>query len=80
MPTMIRVNPSGLAATDEGYISSLTIRTGGVDVAFTPSTDAASYGELQTGDPLALTPLSNLAANNLLTRSFLAALSYTCEA
>lgn len=77
MPAMIKVNPLGLASTDEGYISSITIRTGGADVVFTPSTDAATYGELQTGDPLALQQISNSAATNLLTRSFFGDLSYT---
>jgi hypothetical protein len=33
----VRVNPVGMASTDEGYISSITVRTGGSAVAKTPN-------------------------------------------
>lgn len=34
---IIQVNPPGLPSTAEGYISSITIRTGGSAVALTPN-------------------------------------------
>ena len=34
---VIQVNTPGMAATDEGYISSVTIRSGGADVVLTPN-------------------------------------------
>lgn len=60
MATVIKVNPPGLASTDEGYISSITIYTGGSATVLTPSTVAATYGEVTVSD---------LAAVALLTRS-----------
>ncbi len=35
---IIQVNPPGLPTTAEGYISSITIRTGGSPTALTPNT------------------------------------------
>ena len=32
----IKVNPAGLASTDNGYISSITVRYNGADNALTP--------------------------------------------
>lgn len=34
---VIQVNTPGMAATDSGYISSITIRTGGADSVLTPN-------------------------------------------
>jgi len=33
---VIQVNPAGMASTTEGYISSITIRTGGSATVLTP--------------------------------------------
>lgn len=33
---VLQVNPVGLAATDEGYIVSVTIRSAGANTLFTP--------------------------------------------
>ena len=33
---VIQVNPPGMVSTDEGYISSITIRTGGGSSVLTP--------------------------------------------
>ena len=35
---VVQVNPPGMATTDEGYISSITVRTGGSASALTPNT------------------------------------------
>ena len=34
---VVQVNPPGMASTDEGYISSITVRTGGSASALTPN-------------------------------------------
>lgn len=34
---VVQVNPPGMASTDEGYISSITVRTGGSATALTPN-------------------------------------------
>lgn len=34
---VVQVNPPGMASTDEGYISSITVRTGGGDSVLTPN-------------------------------------------
>ena len=41
----VRVNTPGMAATDPGYISSITIRTGGAATVLTPN---ATTGEVTT--------------------------------
>ena len=33
---LLQVNPPGMVSTDEGYISSITIRTGGSATVLTP--------------------------------------------
>lgn len=40
---IIQVNPPGMATTDEGYISSITVRTGGSATALVPN---ASTGQI----------------------------------
>jgi hypothetical protein len=50
---IVQVNPPGLASTDEGYISSVTVRTGGADEAKVPD---ATTGQI-TVSALAATQL-----------------------
>lgn len=50
---VVQVNPPGMQATDPGYISSITVRTGGADSALVPN---ATTGQI-TVDALAATKL-----------------------
>ena len=50
---IIQVNPPGMASTDPGYVSSITVRTGGAATALTPN---ATTGQI-TVDALAATAL-----------------------
>ena len=50
---IIQVNTPGMASTDSGYISSITVRTGGSATALTPN---ATTGQV-TVDALAATKL-----------------------
>jgi hypothetical protein len=50
---VIQVNTPGMASTDSGYISSITVRTGGSDSALTPD---EKTGQI-TVDALAATKL-----------------------
>lgn len=50
---VIQVNTPGMLSTDSGYISSITIRTGGVATALVPN---ATTGQV-TVDELAATKL-----------------------
>lgn len=50
---VIQVNTPGMASTDSGYISSITIRTGGADTVLVPN---ATTGQV-TVDALAATKL-----------------------
>lgn len=50
---IIQVNTPGMASTDSGYISSITVRTGGAATALTPN---ATTGQV-TVDALAATKL-----------------------
>lgn len=50
---VIQINPPGMLSTEPGYISSITIRTGGVATALTPN---ATTGQV-TVDELAATEL-----------------------
>lgn len=50
---VIQVNTPGMATTDSGYISSITVRTGGSATVLTPN---ASTGQI-TVDALAATKL-----------------------
>ena len=51
--SIIQVNPPGLASTDPGYISSITIRTGGSATVLVPN---ATTGQVDV-DELAATQL-----------------------
>ncbi len=51
--SIIQVNPPGLASTNPGYISSITIRSGGAATVFTPN---ATTGQVDV-DELAATQL-----------------------
>jgi hypothetical protein len=37
MATLVQINPPGMAATDPGYISSVTIRSNGANNALVPN-------------------------------------------
>ena len=50
---VIQVNTPGMASTDSGYISSITVRTGGAATVLTPD---ATTGQI-TVDALAATKL-----------------------
>lgn len=50
---LVQINPPGMVSTDPGYISSITIRTGGAATALTPN---ATTGQV-TVDELAATQL-----------------------
>lgn len=46
----VRVNTPGMASTDPGYISSITIRTGGAATVLVPD---ATTGEVTVDEPAA---------------------------
>ena len=46
----IRINTPGMASTDPGYISSITIRTGGAATVLVPN---ATTGEVTVDSPAA---------------------------
>lgn len=48
MAITIQVNPPGMASTDPGYISSITVRTGGSATVLTPN---ATTGQITVDDP-----------------------------
>jgi hypothetical protein len=50
---VIQVNPPGMASTDPGYISSITVRTGGAATVLVPN---ATTGQI-TVEALAATQL-----------------------
>ena len=37
MSIIVQINPPGMASTDPGYISSITVRTGGSATVLTPN-------------------------------------------
>lgn len=47
---IIQVNPPGMQATDPGYISSITIRTGGAATVLVPN---AATGQVTVDTPAA---------------------------
>ena len=57
---LIQVNSPGMAATDAGYVSSITVRTGGAPTVLTPN---ASSGQI-TVDALAATQLASTSWSN----------------
>jgi hypothetical protein len=56
---VVRVNQPGLSTTSPGYISSITVYTGGSATVLAPSTTAATYGEI-TCEALAATQLTQV--------------------
>lgn len=56
---IVQVNPPGLASTAEGYVSSITVRTGGSDSVLTPSTSASTYGQVTVSAAAATRLISN---------------------
>jgi len=46
--TILQLNPVGLASTDDGYISSITVRYNGANNVLTPSTNTGdgTYGQI----------------------------------
>jgi hypothetical protein len=53
----VQINPPGLATTDNGYISSITVRYNGADNVLTPDTSAypanQTYGQISINTALA---------------------------
>ena len=47
MPVNVQVNTPGMASTDPGFISSITVRTGGSATVLTPN---ATTGIIQVDD------------------------------
>lgn len=47
---IVQVNTPGMASTDSGYISSITVRTGGAATALTPN---ATTGQITVDAPAA---------------------------
>lgn len=47
---VIQVNPPGMLSTDPGYISSITVRTGGAATVLTPN---ATTGQVTVDAPAA---------------------------
>lgn len=55
---LLQVNPPGMASTDEGYISSITVRTGGGDSALVPN---ATTGQITVSEAAISKIVSNVA-------------------
>lgn len=47
MSIIVQVNPPGMASTDPGYISSITVRTGGSATVLVPN---ATTGQITVDD------------------------------
>jgi hypothetical protein len=47
MSIIVQVNPPGMVSTDPGYISSITVRTGGSATVLTPN---ATTGQITVDD------------------------------
>ena len=61
----IQINPPGLASTDNGYISSITVRYNGADNVLTPNT--AAYPAAQTYGQISI-DVSLAGANEAVSR------------
>ena len=61
---VIQVNTPGMASTDPGYISSITIRTGGADSALTPN---ATTGQVTVDAPAATKLVQEISRIRLIT-------------
>lgn len=61
---VIQVNPPGAASTDPGYISSITIRTGGSATVLTPD---GTTGQVTVDAPAATELVQDWARFKLIT-------------
>ncbi len=61
---VIQVNTPGMASTDPGYISSITIRTGGADSVLTPN---ATTGQVTVDAPAATKLVQEISRIRLIT-------------
>ena len=61
---VVQVNPPGMASTDPGYISSITVRTGGSAQALTPN---GTTGQVTVDAPAATALVQQWAGFKLIT-------------
>lgn len=61
---VVQVNPPGMQSTDPGYISSITIRTGGSATVLTPN---ATTGQVTCDAPSATALVQSWAGFKLIT-------------
>ena len=61
---VIQVNTPGMASTDPGYISSITIRTGGAASVLTPN---ATTGQVTVDAPAATKLVQEISKIKLIT-------------
>ena len=61
---VIQVNTPGMASTDPGYISSITIRTAGAATVLTPN---ATTGQVTVDAPAATKLVQDFSAFKLIT-------------
>ena len=61
---VIQVNTPGMASTDSGYISSITIRTAGAATVLTPD---ATTGQVTVDAPAATKLVQNISKIKLIT-------------
>lgn len=61
---VIQVNTPGMASTDPGYISSITVRTGGGDSALVPN---ATTGQITVDAPAATKLVQEISRIRLIT-------------
>ena len=60
---VLQVNPPGMQSTDPGYISSITIRTGGSATVLTPN---ATTGQVTTDAPSISAIVNNINNNQCM--------------
>lgn len=60
---LVQVNPPGMQSTDPGYISSITIRTGGSATVLTPN---ATTGQVTVDAPAATALVQSWAGFKLI--------------
>lgn len=61
---VVQVNPPGMLSTDEGYVSSITVRTGGGASVLTPD---ASTGQITVSSAAATWLVQRWAGFKLIT-------------
>lgn len=61
---VVQVNPPGMQSTDPGYISSITVRIGGLATVLTPN---ATTGQVTCDAPLAIALVQSWAGFKLIT-------------